>query len=62
MKAAENGPQLRSRFETILNVPPRGESCLGSSGRAGENGNASGRFSPAASLDDHVEQLVIGVG
>ena len=36
--------------------PTRGESCLGSSGRAGENGNASGRFSPAASLDDHFEQ------
>ena len=48
-------PRLRSRLETILNVPLRGESCLGS---AGENGNASGRFSPAASLDDHFEQPV----
>ena len=36
--------------------PTRGESCLGSSGRAEENGYASGRFSPAASLDEHFEQ------
>ena len=41
------------RSSTYLTL---GESCLGSSGRAGENGNASGRFSPAASLDDHFEQ------
>jgi hypothetical protein len=34
----------------------REESYLGSSGRAGEKEYASGRFSPAASLDDHFEQ------
>ena len=36
--------------------PVLGKSCLDSSGRAGENEYASGRFSPAALLDDHFEQ------
>ena len=42
--------------ERSSTYPTRGESCLGSSGRAGENGYASGRSLPAASLDDHFEQ------
>ncbi len=41
MTAAEKGPHLRSRLESILNVA---------------RGNASGFFSPAASLVDRFEQ------
>jgi hypothetical protein len=55
MTAAENGPQLPFRFETILNVPHARKELSWQRG-LGETGNASGRFSPAASLDDHCEQ------